>query len=149
MTTVAESRDRPRANPVCLIEIALKNSGPTLYLSDRNLTVGAQRYEDYLRDLSGIGGEIKRATSGGLNADITLSFKNDRYQGYDYLIEIGDVYPFEGAVCVIKEVYLDDAGNASDAETVFKGVLDEPGDIDLSGFQCSVSSMELAADNKW
>jgi hypothetical protein len=149
MTTVEESRNRLYAKPHYLVEIALGNSGPTLYLSDRTITVGSRIYEDYLRDLSGIGVELKRGTSGGLNADIALSFKNDRHQSYDYLIELGDVYPFEGAECTIKEVYLDDDGNPSAAETVFSGLLDEPADIDLLSFRCSVSSMEMKADRKW
>lgn len=149
MTTVEESRNRPFAKPVYLVEIALRNSGPTLFLSDRTITVGSQLYEDYLRDLSGIGLELERATSGGLNADVTLSFRNDRYQSYGYLIELAETYPFEGAQCKIKEAYLGDDGNPSDAETVFAGLLDEPGDIDLLSFRCSMSSMETRADKKW
>lgn len=149
MTTIAEARGTNRLKPVFLVEITLGNSGPTLYLSDRNLTVAGQRYEDYLGDLSGLAEEVRRAESGGLNSDITLSFRNDRFQGYDYLIEMGETYPFEGAACVIKEVCLDDADNTSETETLFKGVLEEARDIDLIGFRCKVSSMLMKADKQW
>lgn len=152
MTTVSESRGRPYAKPVYLVEVALRNSGPTLYLSDRNITVGAQRYEDYLRDLSGIAEGLERAASGGLNADITLSFKNDRYLSYEHLIEMGETYPFEGAECVIKEVYLDDPsaglGHSGPVE-LFRGVLDEPELIDLLSFRCALSGMDRKADRQW
>jgi hypothetical protein len=147
--SVLMARDRSRLKPAYLLEISLKNGGPTLYFSDRNIEVSEQKYEDYLEDLSGIGEEIKRATSEGINADITLSFKNDRFRSYSYLIEIGESYPFEGAEVVIKEVYLDDDGVPSDVEVIFKGVLDEPKDIDLMGFKCSVSSMEFHKDRLW
>ncbi|GAB4389055.1 MAG: hypothetical protein Kow0025_12080 [Thermodesulfovibrionales bacterium] len=137
------------ARPVCLVEITLGNSGPVLYFSDRGVSVGGRAYEDYLEDLSGVGDELRRADSGGLNPAVTLRFRNDRYGPYGYLIEVGEEHPFEGAECVIKEAYLDDAGAPSEAETVFKGVLDEPRDIDLAGFTCSVSSMLMRADKEW
>jgi hypothetical protein len=140
---------RDRARPVCLVEISLLNSGPTLYLSDRNATVLGRRYEDYLSDLSVVGEELRRADSEGLNAAVTLSFKNDRYKSYSYLIEIGETYPFEGAGCVIKAAWFDGDGTLLLLETVFRGVFDEPREVDLMGFNCSVSSMEFQADTKW
>lgn len=149
MPTLLQLKDRSRYKPAYLLELTLKNSGPTLYLSDRNISIEGQIYEDYLDDLTGIGDELRRADSEGLNTDITLTFKNDKYKGYNYLIEIGDTYPFEGAVCVIKETALDDSGTPSVPETVFKGVLDEPEDIDLMGFKCKVSSMVFHADRSW
>ncbi len=149
MTTIAQARDKDRARPVYLMEITLLNSGPTLYFSDGNITVGGQRYEDYLGDLSGLGEDIRRSDSEGLNANINLGFKNDRYKAYTYLVELGETYPFEGAEVTIKETYLDAAGVPSDAETVFKGALDEPRDIDLMGFACRVSSVEFRADLKY
>jgi hypothetical protein len=167
-TTVEEARARPRLEPVYLVGIELKGSGevfrnyafettafqagpvpPKLNFSDRNIKVGSYFYECYLEDLSGLGEELRRTTSGALNADITLRFRNDPYSTYDHLIEIGDTYPFEGALCVIREVYLDDDGTPSNAVTVFQGVLDEPRDVDLMGFTCKVSSMEFAADRRW
>jgi hypothetical protein len=152
MPTVGESRGRPYAKPVYLVEVALGNSGPTLYLSDRNITVGTNRYEDYLRDLSGIAEGLERSASGWLNADVTLSFKNDRYLSYEYLIEMGETYPFEGAECVIKEVYLDDpsAGSSHGGPVeLFRGVLDEPEHIDLLFFRCALSGMDRRADRQW
>ena len=146
MTTVARSRGYDRAEPVYFVEIALLNSGPVLYLSDRNVTVSGQAYEDYLSDLSGLGDSLERATSGGLNADITLGFRNERFRSYSYLIEIGETYPLIGAACTIRECYLDASGAPSDTETAFKGVLDEPCDITLFGFSCGVSSAEFRAD---
>ncbi|RJQ44448.1 MAG: hypothetical protein C4538_10540 [Nitrospiraceae bacterium] len=138
---------RRRLKPVYLVEISLQGAGaPTLYLSDRNITVGGQIYENYLSDVSGLGDEVRRITSDSLNADITLKFKNSRYKSYNHLIEIGGTYPFEGAVCVIKEVYLDDNNIPSDVLTAFKGALDEPQNIDLMGFECTVSSLPFWMD---
>jgi len=146
---IGRLRDRSRYKPAYLVEITLKNGGPTLYFSDRNINADGTLYEDYLDDLSGLGDELRRLDSSALNADITLRFKNDKYKGYNYLIEIGDTYPFEGAVCVIKETALDDSGTPSIPETVFKGALDEPSAIDLMGFTCRVSSMPYVKDRAW
>lgn len=149
-STQAKALDRPRLKSVYLVEITLQGAGaPTLYISDRNITIGSQIYENYLSDLSGLGEEIVRATSAGLNPDIRLKFKNDRYMSHNYLIEIGETYPFDGAVTVIKEVYLDDDNVPSDVRTIFKGALDEPQDIDLLSFECSVSAMTLVKDKQW
>lgn len=142
-------RDRPRVEPVYLVEITLKNSGPTLYFSDRNIVVGAQRYENYIEEIQGIGEEIKRIDSTFLNIDITIVFKNEKYKTYNYLVEIGDTYPFEGADCTIKEVYLDDNNNPSDPETLLKCNLDELQEIDLMSFQCKVSSRIFQKDANW
>ena len=147
MTLVAQARDRDRLHPVYLVEIVLLNSGPTLYLSDRNITVGGQDYEDYMDGLSGLGSELERLDSSGLNSALTLGFKNDKYQAYNYLIEIGGAYPIELATVTLKECYLDAAGTPSDTEVVFKGVLDEPRKIDLMRFTCMVTSMEFKADH--
>jgi len=149
IAVLAILRNYPRIEPIYIVEIALKNSGPTLYLSDRNITFGGQAYENYIKDISGIEGEISRVDSAALNTDITITFKNDPYASYDYLVEIGDTYPFEGAECLIKEIYLDDDGALSNMVTIFKGVIDEPQDIDLLSFQCKVSSMMFQKDKQW
>ncbi len=147
--SVATFRDKPRVEPIYLVEITLKNSGPTLYFSDRNILVGSHQYENYIKEISGIEGEINRIDSSFLNSDINIIFKNDRYASYDYLILMGDTYPFEGAECRIKETYLDDNDNPSDTVTIFCGVIDEPKDIDLLNFQCSVSSIIFSKDKLW
>ncbi len=147
MTLVAQARDRDRLHPVYLVEIVLLNSGPTLYLSDRNITVGGQDYEDYMDGLSGLGSELERLDSSGLNSALKLTFKNDAYKSYDHLVEIGGAYPFERAEVTIKECYLDSTAVPSDTDTVFKGVLDEPRKIDLMRFTCMVTSMEFKADH--
>ncbi len=147
--SAAVCRDRNRAEPIFLIEINLKNSGPTLYLSDRNILIGSQQYENYISEISGIEGEINLIDSSSSNTDISLTFKNDRYGSYNYLIEIGDTYPFEGAGCLIREVYLDDDNNPSDMVTIFKGVIDEPQDIDLLSFRCKLSSTMFQKDKQW
>jgi len=146
MVTIAQSRDRPRAKPVYLVEITLKNSGPTLYFSDRNILVGSQQYENYIEDIQGIGEEIKRIDSTFLNIDITIIIKNERFKTYNHLVEIGDIYPFEGADCTIKEVCLDDDNNPSDTETLLKCNLDELEDIDLLNFSCKLSSRIFQKD---
>lgn len=147
--SAATYRDRSRAEPVYLVEIMLKNSGPTLYLSDRNILVSSRQYENYIQDITGISGDVNRADSTISNADITIVLKNDKYTSYDYLVEIGDVYPFEGATCLIKEVYLGDDSTPSEVVTIFKGVIDEPQEIDLLSFQCSVSSTMFQKDKQW
>jgi len=146
MTTCAQARARDRAEPVYLVEIELKNSGATLYLAERNITAGGMRYEDYLLEIDGVEDELLRASSDTFNAEVTLRLRNDRYGAYEYLILLGETYPFEGAVCTIKETYLDGASMPSAPETVFRGVLDEPRQIDLMGMVLTVSDMSFAAD---
>ena len=142
--------DKGRLKLAYLVEITLQGTNPpTLYLSDRNITVGGQIYECYLANLSGLREEIERATSEGLNPDITLEFLNDKYKTNNHLIELGDTYPFEGAVTIIKEVYIDDNDELSDTLTIFKGTLDEPQDIDLLKFKCSLSSMPTVKDEQF
>jgi hypothetical protein len=142
--SIIQAREKLYTTPIYLLEITLKNSGPTLYFSDRNVTVSGQIYEDYLEALSDIGKELRRASSQGNNYDIVLKFKNDKYLTHDYLILIGETYPFEGATCTIKEVYLDN-GTLSAVETVFVGQLDEPRNINLLNFECNISSKEFIA----
>ncbi len=153
MTTVSQARDSSRIKPVYLVQLTLKNSGPTLYFSDRNITVAGQLYESYLHDLSGVAQELKRADSTALNVNTQLSFRNDKisYNGTDYanLITLGQTYPFETSTCQIFETYLDDNQNPSDTVLIFKGVLDCPANIDLMGFKCKVSTMPMYMDARW
>jgi len=144
-----QALDKRRLKPVYLIEITLQNSGPVLYFSDRNITVGSQIYENYLESLSGLGRQLRRRNSETLNLDIDFTFKNQRYKNYSFLIEIGDTYPFEGAETTIKKVYLDDDNTPSDVEIIEKVVLDEPSDIDLMSFNCKASAVPYAKDELW
>ncbi|MDA8174210.1 MAG: phage tail protein, partial [Nitrospiraceae bacterium] len=89
------------------------------------------------------------ATSAGRNTDLTLTFENDRFQAYPYLIQIGDTFPFEAAICRIYEVYLDANGSPSQPVLLFKGVLDQPTEIDLFVFKCKVSMMPFFMDKRW
>ena len=150
---LATVRDASRLKPVYLVRITLKNGGPTLCFSDRNITVGGQVYESYLHDLSGIAQELKRADSTALDVNVELSFRNDKisYSGTDYgrLIELQDAYPFETSVCEIRETALDQAGFPAQPAIVFKGVLDCPQKIDLLGFKCKVSAMPCYMDALW
>jgi hypothetical protein len=147
MATLEEARALDKAEPIYLLEVALLNSGPTLRLSDRNVTSGGQSYEDYMEDLSGLGEELRRPDSTGLNSEIELRFTNEPMGAYSHLIDMDAEHPFTGAGVVIKETYLDDTGQPSESGVLFKGALDEPRDIDLMGFTCRASSMEFAADN--
>lgn len=149
MTTINHARSLDRAEPAYLVEISLKNSGPVLYLSDRIITVGGVSYSDYLIDLKGLAAEIKRSSPMGVNPSIALTFKNNAYMSYGRLVEIGGTYPFEAAACAIKECYISDGGAASDAETIYKGILDEPRDIDLMQFKCGVSRVQFKTDKPW
>jgi hypothetical protein len=146
---MAQAREREYAEPVFLVDIELLNSGPTLYFSDRLVTVGAQAYEDYVDDLSGLGDELRRQDSGALNADFTIRLRNDRYRTYEHLITMGDTYPFDGAEVTVKETYLDSDGTPSAAETLFKGVIDNLRNIDLLWFEARVSSRPFHDDRKW
>jgi hypothetical protein len=149
VTTFAEARNRARTEPVILVEIELLNSGPTLYLSDRNVTVGGRHYQDYLESLGSLGEELRRQDSSSLNTDASLRFRNDPYGGYAHLVEMEAAHPFTGAAVTVRECYLDEDGTPSDTETIFRGVLDEPREIDLLGFTCRISTMEHKADRQW
>lgn len=149
MTTIAKARGRLNVKPVWLVEIALKNSGGTLYFSDKNIVVGSQRYEDYLESLSSMSEQLGRKDSHTINTNLRLTFKNDVYQSYDNLILIGDTYPFEGAGVTIKECYLEDDDDPSDVETRFVGVLDAPRSIDVTNFICDISSVIYHKDRTW
>jgi len=140
--TIAQLGDRARLHPVWLVEITLKNSGPTLYFATRNVNVGSQRYENYLLEVQGVGDELRRVDSSGLNTRITLSFANKKFKTHKNLIEIGDTYPFNGADTVLKQVYIDDDGNpSSDVKTWFKGKIDQPDNIVRNrSFDCKLSS---------
>ena len=148
MTGIDEARTMDRAEPVYLVEVSLLNSGPTLYLSDRQVQVEGQLYEDYLHDLSGLGAQLRRRDAHGLNTSLDLRFKNDPWSAYAFLVEAFEDYPVDGAEVVVSEVLMDPAGLPSGAAVLFRGVLEEPREIDLMGFRCRASGMEFTADNR-
>ncbi len=148
MTSMDEARAMDRAEPVYLVEVGLLNSGPVLYLSDRQITVAGQLYEDYLHGLSGLGAELRRADAQGLNTSLELSFRTDPWRAYARLVNVLDDYPMDGAEVTVSEVFLDTDGLPSGAGVLFKGVIEEPKEIDLKGFRCRAMSMEFAADNR-
>ena len=149
--TAAELRDRQKLKPALLAEITLLNSGPTLYLADRTLpaAISGQLYEHYIKEINGLSEEVKRNDSTFLNSPISITFLNDKWAGYNYLIEAGSTYPFEGATVTIKEVLIDDDGTMATPVTVFKGALDEPRDIDLMQFTCKVSTTLYAKSRRF
>ena len=144
--TVAEARKLPHVMPVYLVEISLLNGGPVLYFSDRNITFSGQLYQDYIQNLSAMSAELLRIDSTGLNSDVRLVFKNDRFKTHVYLIEIDDTYPFTGAPVTIKEIYVNGGVATSDYDTVYVGVCEEPREITLVQFELHVSSREFQAD---
>jgi hypothetical protein len=148
MAGIDEARQLQRAETVYLVEIALLGSGPTLYFSDRVITVGGILYEDYVHELNGVGTELKRLDSGGLNASLLIKFRNDPWRAYTYLSETLAAYPIVGAAVIVSEVMMESDGTPSDASVVFKGLMEEPHDIDLTDFSCRAMSMEFASDNK-
>jgi hypothetical protein len=140
----------PRLNPAYLVEIKLKGDGPTLYLSDRNISTTAHMYQDYIVDISGPAYKAARSSSEASNSEIILSFKNDRYGDSDFLVELDDTYPFEGAECTIRDAHLgDDFTLSAVGEVMFSGVLEGPYDVDLMGFKCRALGMEHLADKSW
>jgi hypothetical protein len=146
----SETRDRPRLHPAYLVEIKLKGGGPTLYLSDRNISTTARMYQDYIGDISGLTDMMSRSSSEVSNFEVVLSFKNDRYGDHEFLVELGDTYPFEGAECIIRDAHLgDDFTLSSVGEVIFRGVLEGPHDVDLMDFKCRALGMEHRADSSW
>ncbi len=148
MAGIDEARAMCWAEPVYLVEVGLLASGPTLYLSDRQVTVEGQLYEDYLHELSGLGAELRRRDAHGLNTALELSFKNDPWGAYAFLVEAFEDYPMDGAEVMVSEVLLDTDGLPSGTAVLFRGVLEEPREIDLMGFRCRACGMEFAADNR-
>ncbi len=146
---IGEARSRPYLEPVYLVEITLGNSGPTLYLSERNISAGGQLYEAYLKDLSGISNQAGRSTRKIPASPVQIILLNDEFKTYNYLAGIGDTYPFEGAGCVIKEAYMDDSGSASDSVVLFKGIITAVREIGLSEFTCEAVSMPFAMESFW
>jgi hypothetical protein len=67
-------------------------------------------YEDYIIEIKGLKEAVSRRDSGSLNVSIEIRFKNDPWQTYSRLVELGEVYPFEGSSINIYEVYRDDEG---------------------------------------
>ncbi|MBI5634852.1 MAG: hypothetical protein HZA15_15400 [Nitrospirae bacterium] len=146
---IEQARDNPRFEQVFLAIITLKNGGPTLYHSTRNLSVFGYIYEDYLVSVSGLSSDVRRADLTSLNSDLTLIFKNDRILTYDYLSDLDTAYPFMGASLLLQEVYISAEGDLSEIETVFSGVLDQPTDIGLKEFTCQASTLLHDADRRW
>jgi hypothetical protein len=153
MPTIEQARDNSRIKPVYLVEIDLLNSGPTLYFSDRIISVGGQAYEPFIDMITGLSQALERSSAQFTNSAISIKFKNDPYINsgtpFAFLSLLGDTYPFQGASLTLKRTYLDDDNSPSDVETVFVGVLDPPMDINLVEFVCSVSSAELEADKSY
>ncbi len=137
-----------RVRPVYLVKITLQGSGQTLYLSDRNVTVGGQEYEDYISAVTTPAEEARRPTSESLNAPLSIEFRNEPWRGFSRLIEAGAEHPFEGGRCTLSEAYIDDAGMSGEPVALFTGTLDAPAEIDLRGFSCAVSALDYAADNR-
>jgi hypothetical protein len=144
--TAAEARKAGHAEIVILAEISLLNSGPTLYLADRTVTIGAQRYEDYLAECPDITEECKREDSTGQNADVELIIKNDPYETYSHLVKIGEDHPWVGATVAIKETYVvrpDYPGAVPEYTTpvtLFAGVCRAPEEITTRSFKLNCQS---------
>ncbi len=151
MTTDAQLLDRDRLQPAFLAEITLLNSGPTLYLSDRELPgpISGQFYEHYIDRIEGLGEEIRRNDSTFNNLDITIHFLNEAWKTYPRIVEVSETYPIEGAAIVLKRTLIDDAGTMTTPVIMAKGALEEPGPIDLMEFSCKVSSTLHQAERKW
>lgn len=136
--------DRPYLQPIYLCK--LMPTGLTLYFSDRNFTLVAQNYEDYLYDLSNIGNEI-RNLGGYDNSQLTLRFKNEKIGNkappYDYLIQLFDDYPIEKKYLEIYKLNIDTGETfGSDVSTkIYKGEMGQPYDLDELAFQIDCSSM--------
>lgn len=123
--SVDEARDNNRIFPVLLFEIELLNGGGTVYFSDRAVTVGSTPYQQYILNASDVSDAVKRDTSKGDNAAVTVIFQNKVFRTYNYLSLIAFTYPFSGGQVTIKEVYLDDNEVPSDPATIFIGKFEE------------------------
>jgi hypothetical protein len=145
--TPDEMRGLDRAEPVHMAEIILTESF-TLRLATRPLIYASERYEDYLDEVRGIRAIAERASSRGRDSGITLVFRNEPFQGWQCLVLVSDQYPFEGSICIVREAYITPSGSLSDAEEVFRGVLDAPHSINTLGFVCEAASAEFGRDRK-
>ncbi|MCK5012232.1 MAG: hypothetical protein KAS66_00270 [Candidatus Omnitrophica bacterium] len=125
MTTPGEARAKNRLEPVLLFDIELLNGGGTLCFSDRTITIGSTPYHHYILNASDVSDAVKRDTSTGDNPAVTIIFNNKSFRTYLHLSLIAATYPFSGGKVTIQEVYLDDDGNPSTAETLFVGRLEE------------------------
>lgn len=126
------------------MEVALLGAGaPTLYLSDRRISVAGQEYEPCIEGISGINSETRRLDSASLNPSVRISFLNDPHGASgEPLIMLGETYPFDAAGVTIKEVYLDADWTPGTPAIVFRGVLDPPHEIGRLRFVCMCSSLE-------
>ena len=140
-------RNRRRAKIVWLVDVELLGAGaPVLRLSNRNLEYSIYRYQRYILAVTGIARELSRVDSDSLNSPVTVRFQNRPFMAFDFLIEAGETYPFEGAKVTISALHLDDDNLPTEAEIVFVGVLDEPRGITKREFTCRASSVEFFAD---
>ena len=147
MSLASVSRLHDRAEPVYLIKLSLGGSPElTLYLAERALSVGGIEYEDYIEGVDSVGETLGRRDSGGLNSPLIIRFINEPWGAYGRLVELSEDYPFEGALCELSEVYMDADGVPSEAELIFKGLLEGPHEADLMGFSCRVTSLMSRAD---
>jgi hypothetical protein len=143
--TAAQARDRSRAEAVYLADIQLLAGGPLLRLSDRNITVAAGAYCDYLSSISGVGDTLYRATAAFESAQIALVFRNDPYSPYACLSALVDAYPIEGAAVTLSQCFLDDDGTPTTPEVIFIGNLDSPAGITGISFSCAAVCREAWA----
>lgn len=96
--------DRPYIQPFYFVHISL--AGETLYFSDRCFNYNGHDYEDYLENLSELGASIEEM-GGYLNLNAGLVFSNQRFRGYNSLLEFFDANPITRRELEIFVLYKD------------------------------------------
>lgn len=140
---IAEGRGLLSAEPVYLIDISLNSGADTLRFSDRDFSYLGTQYQTYIQEVRGLGDQVSSRDSKTLNSRVEIVFRNEAFRALDYLIQLGDSTPFEGADVTINELYILPDGNYTSAEVVFRGALENPRKIDRLTFSCQASSLEF------
>jgi hypothetical protein len=143
--SASEARDRSRAQPIVLVEIQTLNGGPLLRLADRNVMIGGVQYADYVQAITGAGDTLDRGTAIFQNSNVQMTFKNDPWDAFQFLSDLSEAYPFEGAPVTVLVTYLDDDGTPATPEVIFVGNLDSPGGITTASLTCTANCREAFA----
>lgn len=141
--TLADVRTRDRIAPIPLVTITTL-SGAVLRVSDRVVTVDGLTYDSGLLGHSSIDQAIDWDGRGALNADLTLTLRNDAVTlnevAYSSLIAALDVHPIDRARVHVSYACTDD-GQTTETETPFVGIAESPQDITTESLSLRCSSV--------
>lgn len=142
-----EKLNRSYLQPIYLVHLFL--AGETLYFSDRCLKYNSHYYEDYLMNLPDTAHQIEQFGGyGNLNAELT--FRNERFRGYNTLLEFFDDYPITRRGIEMYVLYVDEGETfGSDVSTkILKGAMGEIRDIGKKSFSADLMTVLHKLDNQ-